>query len=265
MWPVGGAGKTLSDADVTSWAHTGSWGANNFDVTQKNGWYLAAADTTWQRGLTSSSRLQTLQEFVVGCCNGGPAMPVSADPSDARSIVADPTYIGNLQVDTVISAFNDAQIAVVMLGTNDPGNSQNIADLHTIVDRLEAEHIVPICRPYRARGDGFPNDVVPTVRHGRPPSRVSPEASAHRCSRRSCCDESRTSWIGTLISSDSVTQRPVAPDSGPTRSVPCRWRPDTHMTGEAAADAGMSFALAGRSKTEEVSSTSSMHRMCRPP
>ena len=33
VWPVSGAGKTLSDADVTSWAHTGSWGANNFDVT----------------------------------------------------------------------------------------------------------------------------------------------------------------------------------------------------------------------------------------
>ena len=238
VWPVSGAGKTLSDADVTSWAHTGSWGANNFDVTQKNGWYLAAADTTSQRGLTSSGGL-TLQEFVVGCCNGGPAMPVTSDPIDARSIVADPTYAGNLQVDTVISAFNDAQIAVVMLGTNDPGNSQNIANLHTIVDRLEAEHIVPILSTIPPRGDGFPNDVVVQFNAAVTNLAFTRSLPLIDYYQEIVLRRPGTSWMGTLISSDGVhptgSGAGFGADSDPYLPG---GDPDTHMTGEAAANVG---------------------------
>lgn len=238
MWPVSGAGKTSSDVDVTAWAHAASWGANDADVTQKNGWYLAAADTTWQRGLTSSGGL-TLEEFVIGCCNGGPAMPVTADPIEARSIVADPVYTGNLQLETVISAFNDAQFAVVMLGTNDPGNSQNIGNLNTIVDTLETQHIVPILSTIPPRGDGFPNDVLVQFN-----AAITNLALTRRLPLIDYYEEIMlrrpgTSWMGTLISADGV--HPTVNGGGfGSASDPYLpgGDPATHLTGDAAANVG---------------------------
>lgn len=238
MWPRGGAGKTASDADVIAWARVASWGANNFDVTQKNGWYLAAADTTSQRGLTSSSGL-TLQEFFLGCCNGGPAMPASSDPVSARSIVADPTYSGNLQIDTVVSAFNDAQFAVVMLGTNDPGNAQNIANLTTIVDKLEAQHIVPILSTIPPRGDGFPNDVVVQFNEAVTNLALTRTLPLIDYYQEIVLRRPGTTWLGTLISSDGVHPTwegaGFAPDSDPYLPG---GDPATHLTGEAAANVG---------------------------
>ena len=121
LWPQQGLGQTATDAQVIAWSHATSWGTGNSDVANKNGWYLAAADTTAQRGLTASSGLTT-GELMAGCCNGGPAMSASSDPETARQLLADATYTSNLQIDTVIAAFADAQFAVVMLGTNDPTN-----------------------------------------------------------------------------------------------------------------------------------------------
>ena len=238
-WPVGGAGKTASDADVTSWARAASWSQNHFDVTQKNGWYLAAADTTFQRGLTSSGGL-TLQEFVIGCCNGGPTMPASSDPAAARSIVSDPIYSGNLQIDSVVSAFNDAQFAVVMLGTNDPGNAQNITALSAIVDRLESQHIVPILSTIPPRGDGIPNnDVVVQFN-----AAVTNLAFTRRLPLIDYYQEivlrrPGTSWMGTLISTDGVhpTANGGGFSSGSDPYLP-GGDPATHMTGDAAANVG---------------------------
>lgn len=213
-------------------------GTNNFDVTQKNGWYLAAADTTFQRGLTSSGGL-TLQEFILGCCNGGPAMPASSNPADARLIVSDPTYTGNLQIDSVVAAFNDAEFAVVMLGTNDPGNSQNIANLSAIVDRLEAQHIVPILSTIPPRGDGLSNEVVVQFN-----AAVTNLAFTRRLPLIDYYQEivlrrPGTSWMGTLISSDGVHPTGegggFGPDSDPYLPG---GDPATHMTGEAAANVG---------------------------
>ena len=237
-WAISGAGKTAADADTTSWARAASWGATNFDVTQKNGWYLAAADTTFQRGMTSSGGL-TLQEFVTGCCNGGPTMPATSNPSDGRTIVADPTYTGNLQIDSVASAFNDAQFAVVMLGTNDPGHFQNIADLTTIIDRLEAQHVVPILSTIPPRGDGFPNSVVSEFN-----AAVANLARARNLPLIDYYQEillrrPGTSWMGTLISSDGV--HPTAQAGGfSADSDPYLpgGDPSSHMTGDAAANVG---------------------------
>ena len=238
MWPRGGAGKTASDTDVTAWARVASWGPNNFDVTQKNGWYLAAADTTSQRGLTSSSGL-TLQEFFLGCCNGGPTMPVSVDPVNARSIVADPTYSGNLQIDTVVSAFNDAQFAVVMLGTNDPGHAQNIANLTTIVDKLEAQHIVPILSTIPPRGDGFPNDVVVQFNAAVTSLAFTRSLPLIDYYQEIVLRRPGTTWLGTLISTDGVHPTHegagFGPDSDPYLPG---GDPATHLTGEAAANVG---------------------------
>ena len=237
-WAISGAGKTAADAEATSWTRAATWGATNFDVTQKNGWYLAAADTTFQRGMTSSGGL-TLQEFVSGCCNGGPTMPASSNPADGRTIVADPTYTGNLQIDSVVSAFNDAQFAVVMLGTNDPGDFQNIANLTTIIDRLEAQHIVPILSTIPPRGDGIPANVVSEFN-----TAVTNLARARNLPLIDYYQEillrrPGTSWMGTLISSDGV--HPTAEGGGfSAGSDPYLpgGDPSSHMTGEAAANVG---------------------------
>ena len=238
MWPVGGAGKTLSDAAVTSWARSTSWGPNHFDVTQKNGWYLAAADTTFQRGLTSSGGL-TPQEFVLGCCNGGPTMPASSDPVEARSIVADPTYSGNLQIDTVVAAFNDAQFAVVMLGTNDPGNAQNVVNLTAILDKLEAQHIVPILSTIPPRADSVSNDLVVQFN-----AAVTNLALTRRLALIDYYQEillrrPGTTWHGTLISTDGVHPTGAgggfSADSDPYLPG---GDPATHTTGEATANVG---------------------------
>jgi len=158
MWARQGQGHTTEDLSAISWARSTSWGTGNFDTTNKNGWYLADADTTSQRGMTSSGGLST-GELVSGSGNGGPDMPASADAVQARQILVDPTYTGNLDIDTLIAAFSDAQFAVVMLGTNDPANSDNLSALTTIIDKLEAQHIVPILSTIPPRNDAFSNDL----------------------------------------------------------------------------------------------------------
>ena len=46
QWPRYGSGKTSEDNTICTWAQTGSWGADNYDTSCKNGWFLAAADTS---------------------------------------------------------------------------------------------------------------------------------------------------------------------------------------------------------------------------
>src|SRR3972149_7042731 len=76
LWPLQGRGKTTEDTQLINWVHGTSWGNNNFDASNKNGWYLAQADTTSHRRMTSSSDL-SLDEILSGCCNGGTDMPSS--------------------------------------------------------------------------------------------------------------------------------------------------------------------------------------------
>jgi hypothetical protein len=81
--------------------------------------------------------------------NGGDAMPKLLAVDQARLAVADgAAYSSDLQVDTVAAAFERAQIAVLMLGTNDAtaGRSASdfVADLEAIAGALEARHIVVV-------------------------------------------------------------------------------------------------------------------------
>ena len=126
-WAVSPAGATASDLATIQWAHAQTWSANEQDVNNRNGWYLAGADTTGWRGMTALSGV-SIPELFLGCCNGdGPGMPASSTTAEAQSTVANPIYVSNLQIDTVIAAFSGAQFAVVMLGTNEPANAQNLA------------------------------------------------------------------------------------------------------------------------------------------
>jgi lysophospholipase L1-like esterase len=149
QWPRYGAGQTAVDQATIAWADATSWNtASNADTTNKNGWYLAAADTSSIRGMTSSGGMTT-GEFLSGSGNGGATMPDVTSPQTAQAIVADGVdYPSNLQVNTVAAAFSDAQFAVLMLGTNDAiqgvSTSTFISNLTTIVNVLEGQKIVVI-------------------------------------------------------------------------------------------------------------------------
>jgi hypothetical protein len=237
-WPRSGAGKTAEDTQIITWMRGTSWGTGNVDVNNKNGWYLAGADTTSRRGMTASGGLTTT-ELVLGCCNDGPTMPVDTNPPTARQIVASATYTGNLQIDTVLAAFSDAQFAVLMLGTNDPGNPNNVDDLVAIVDTLEAQHIVPILSTIPPRNDAFSDELnvqFNAAVRSLAESRSLPLIDFYR---EIVLRRPGTTWIGTLISGDGV--HPTASGAGyTTTSSPyaAGGDPVTHTTGAALENVG---------------------------
>src|SRR5262249_26959574 len=194
---VQGEGKTDDDDLAIAWARAMSWSNGNFDVTNKNGWYLADADTTTQRGMTSSGGLST-GELVSGCCNGGPTMAIGTSQASSAQIIADPTYTGNLQIDTIVSAFNDAQFAVVMLGTNDPGSATNVMDLTPIVANPEAQHISPILSTIPPRDDSFSNQF--NIDFNAAVTKLAEERSLPLIDfyQEITLRRPGTSWIGTL-------------------------------------------------------------------
>ena len=237
-FPLQGQGKTAEDSQLIDWAHGTSWGSDNFAVSNKSGWYLAQADTTSNRGMTSSSGI-SLEEILSGCCNGGTDMPASTNPATARQIIASPTYSANLQIDTLIAAFSDAQFAVVMLGTNDPSNSKNISDLAAIVDKLEAQHILPILSTIPPRNDGISNQVniqMNAAITNLARSRSLPLIDFYQ---EILLRRPGTTWINTLISSDGVhptgSGGGYASDSNPYLPG---GDPVTHTTGDALMNVG---------------------------
>ncbi len=150
QWPRYGAQTAPDDVALCQWVQSAAWGASgdNTNTTIQNGWYLAAADTNSNRGMTASSGIST-GEFLSGDGNGGTAMPALTDQTSAQTAVADGgTYTNNLNMTTVASAFRMAQFAVLMLGTNDSNQSVTqstfIANITQIVGILEAQHIVVI-------------------------------------------------------------------------------------------------------------------------
>jgi hypothetical protein len=237
-WPLQGQGKTPEDAQAIAWAQATTWGSGNVDVTNKNGWYLAVADTTAQRGMTSSGGLST-GELVSGCCNGGPDMPASTNPMTAQQLIANPTYTGNIQIDSLISAFGDSQFAVVMLGTNDPGNPNALTDLTTIVDKLEAAGILPILSTIPPRNDAFSNQL--NIQFNIALTSLAQARSLPLIDfyQETLLRRPDMTWFNTLISSDgvhptasgngfSVTSNPYVPGGDAA----------THTTGDALANVG---------------------------
>lgn len=148
QWARNGAGKTLEDEAFFDWSPADQWGNGDADSASTNGWYLAAADTSNQRGMTASSGIDTA-EYLSGDGNGGGAMPTQANPAMARDIVDDGgLYSGNLHITTVAAAFEGAQFAVLMLGTNDVSGGRPAAEfgqnLAAIVNALEQRDIVVV-------------------------------------------------------------------------------------------------------------------------
>ena len=213
-WPQSPAGATATDLETIQWTHAGTWGVGQSDVDSRNGWYLAGADTTAWRGMTSLSGVSVV-ELALGCCNGdGPAMPAAATPDEARTLVADPTITSNLQIDSLATAFADAQFAVLMLGSNDTANAQNIAYLAGIIDTLEHHHIVPILStiPPRSGGEAEVGQFNAAIRQ-LAQSRALPLIDFYQ---EILLRRPGTTWFGTLISDDGL--HPTANNGGYTVS-----------------------------------------------
>ena len=148
QWPRYGTHTASDDQALCSWVNASAWGSNNSDYTVLNGWWLAAADTNGNRGMTATSGVTT-GEYLSGDGNGGTAMPALTNQHSAQSAVADgSTYSNNLNLTTVAAAFQNAQFAVLMLGSNDCDHGVDegtfIGNIGQIVTILEGQHIVVI-------------------------------------------------------------------------------------------------------------------------
>ena len=147
QWPRAGSGvKTAEDIAVCTWAHSTDWDfGSDTNTSIKNGWYLAAADTTGGRGMTAAGMIDT-NNFLTGAGNGGSSMTGTTNHTQALTYIVDTSATGNIHIDTLIAAFDDARFAVMMLGTNDITDGRSrvyfINMLGTIIDKLEAQNIV---------------------------------------------------------------------------------------------------------------------------
>lgn len=241
QWPRLGSGQTPEDAALLAWCRAASWGSGNADTSNKNGWYLAAADTSGSRGMTASSGIDA-SELLSGTGNGGAAMPAQTDPAAARALVADgASYPGNLQIATVAAAFEDAQFALLMIGTNDASAGRPAAayaaDFAALVDALEARNIVPILSTlpphYNAESLVLAyNAAIASLAQtrGLPLIDFHAEILARRPG---------TSWNGTLLNLDDV--HPTASGAGYSSSsdpYTPGGNPASHTTGDACLNAG---------------------------
>jgi len=187
QWARYGSGKTQPDIDICNWLHSSDWpgGGNN----SASGWYLAAYDMPGGRSYTAESGIRT-DQYISGA-------------ADLPSM--DEMYtIGFTNPDG--KQYNDAQIAVVMLGTNDAsGNRQTsamIADLETIIDKLlDNKIIVALSTLPPKRGDMTDVQNYNTaIRNLAQTKRLPLIDFYEEVMRRRPGD----TWDGTLISSDGV-------------------------------------------------------------
>src|SRR5262249_37591564 len=96
--------------------------------------------------------------------------------------------------------------------TNDPGNPNTISDLSAIVDKLEAQHIVPILSTIPPRNDGISNDL--NVQLNAAVTNLAYVRSLPLIDfyQEIVLRRPGTTWINTLISSDGV--HPTADGGG---------------------------------------------------
>ncbi|HYF48705.1 MAG TPA: PKD domain-containing protein [Planctomycetota bacterium] len=240
QWPFWGPMST-EDAAIRTWARTNVSGANNFDTSCKNGFFLAKADTTAGRSMTAAGGIAAY-EFLSGSGNGSTAMPADTNPSTARTKIASTTYVNDIHVETLAAAFNDACFAVLMLGTNDANagrtSAQFIADLTAVVDKLEAQRIVVILSTIPPMTSGGASNVVPyntAIRNfAQTRGLALIDYYAEILARRP-----GTTWQNTLISSDGV--HPSASGGGyDSASDPYSGggSSTTHTTGDSCANVG---------------------------
>ncbi|HYE04042.1 MAG TPA: SGNH/GDSL hydrolase family protein [Planctomycetota bacterium] len=146
QWARRATGATPADQAVLGWCHAAH--AVSADPANPNGFALAIADVNGRRGVTASGGMDC-SEFLSGDGNAGAAMPDLADQAAARAALADGSaYDGNLRASTVAAAYADAEVAVIMLGTNDVNHGKSVdavkQQLGAIVDAFTARRIVVV-------------------------------------------------------------------------------------------------------------------------
>lgn len=242
QWPRYGSGKTSEDSTLCNWIQSPTWGSGTTDVNSKNGYYLAAADTSGVRGMTAASGIAA-NEMLSGSGNGGTAMPSDTNTTTAKVKIADATYDRDIHIDTLAAAFADAQIAVLMLGTNDANGSRTanafISDLTAIVDKLEARHIVVVLStipPMTSSGSSLVDPYNTAIRNfaqtrGLPLIDFYAEILARKPG---------STWQNTLISGDGVHPSASGGASYGAASDPYAdgGNSSTHTTGPACSEVG---------------------------
>jgi hypothetical protein len=127
QWARYGSGKTGDDTAICNWMHSDEWPGGGNDSA--SGWYLAAYDMPGGRSYTAESGIRT-DQYLAG----------SADlPSSDEMFTTGYTNPDGKQ-------YTDAQMATVMLGTNDASSNRTtqdmIDDLEAIVDKVLANDTI---------------------------------------------------------------------------------------------------------------------------
>jgi hypothetical protein len=199
-WARYGSGKTTADNDICNWMRAGVWGDGTNNST--NGWYLAAYDVSGRNGsFTAKSGLRA-DHYIAGNYSL---------PSVDHMFTPNFTNPDGRQ-------YRDAQICILMLGTNDAGASRTAAavaaDLDRIVRWLEAADVIVALSTLPPR-----NGMDSTIQAYN--TEIRNLAQRKRIPLIDCYQEivrrrPNGTWMGTLISSDGV--HPSADYNGSTAS-----------------------------------------------
>jgi len=194
-WAQYGAGKTPDDNAICTWMHAyvdrELWEAPwtpTLNYTH-NGWLLARYDMPGGRSFTAESSIRA-DQYIAGSMDL-PSMAEMFDPNGP------PNPDGG--------KYDDAQLAVLMLGTNDSGSRQAAdvrADLETIADLLLANDTIVIFSTIPPR-----RNMIPTIEAYNVEIRSLAQAKKlplidfyEEMTRRRPGD----SWDGTLMASDGL-------------------------------------------------------------
>jgi hypothetical protein len=244
IWMTSGTGRTNEDLGITDqWINNFPFPSGNV-VTSHHGLYLACYDSPSSgRSFTAAGGIDT-SEYLSGSNNGTlPAMPSTTDTATAQGYVS-ANYPGNLQIDTVAAAFSAAQVAVVMLGTNDCTGGRTpsafITDLGSIVTKLEYQHIAVVLSTIPPNINNITlapqyNDQIRSYAqtHGLPLIDFYAEILARQ----------PVNWSGTLINSGDVHPTGSGTANGVAYDLSSSiyadgGDPNTHKTGAAATCVG---------------------------
>ncbi|HYE04043.1 MAG TPA: SGNH/GDSL hydrolase family protein [Planctomycetota bacterium] len=233
QWPRGGVGKTADDVAILAWCHGAQ--AIVSDAANPSGFVLAAADVSGSRGFTARGGMDC-DEFL-----DGDGMPHVAGQALARAALADAgSYPGGLRASTVAVAYADAEVAVIMLGTNDVSASRTAAEtkggLVAIIDLFEAQGVAVVIStiPPHIGNETLGDQTNASIRAlARERSLPLIDFDAEIRARRP------NDWNGTLLGLGDV--HPSAAD-GTYGSASDPYAdggdPATHTTGQAAANVG---------------------------
>ena len=197
QWARGGSGKTAEDERICSWMHSYDWG--NGSNSSVDGWYLSAYDVPGYRSYTAESGIRT-DQYLYGLYDL---------PSTDEMYTVGFTNPDGKQ-------YRDAQIAVVMLGTNDASANRStaamIADLEAIIDKVLANNTIVclITLPPKWNDQTDVQNYNAAIRSLAQTRRLPLIDYYEEVLRR----RPGTSWYTTLISSDGV--HPTASQGGYT-------------------------------------------------